>query len=151
MSAALLITHAAATVFMTGLVWFVQIVHYPLHTLVGPGEFDAYQRAHLARTGPIVGPPMAVEAITAVWLALRTPPGVPTTLPWVGAGLLAVVWASTWGVQVPLHRALESRGADQRRLRMLVLTNWVRTAVWSARAGVALAMLWLGASSGAAG
>ena len=31
----LLLLHAAATLFMTGLIWFVQVVHYPLFARVG--------------------------------------------------------------------------------------------------------------------
>ncbi len=31
---AVLYLHAAATIFMTGLIWFVQVVHYPLFSEV---------------------------------------------------------------------------------------------------------------------
>ena len=33
----LLLLHAGATFFMCGLIWFVQIVHYPLFAQVGSG------------------------------------------------------------------------------------------------------------------
>lgn len=145
MIAAALIAHAAATVFMTGLVWFVQVVHYPLHREVGTDSFAAYQRAHLARTGWVVGPPMAVEAVSATVLALRPAPGVPAALGWMGLALLAVVWGSTWGLQVPAHRALERLGKHHQTLGRLVRTNWLRTLAWTARSVLALAMLWLGA------
>ncbi len=66
-----LLVHIAATLFMTGLIWFVQIVHYPLFSSVGADGFVAYEAAHTARTTWVVGPPMLLEAGTAalfVWL-----------------------------------------------------------------------------------
>lgn len=51
MIAALLITHAAATLWMTGLIWFVQVVHYPLFALVGSTGFAAYESAHATQIG----------------------------------------------------------------------------------------------------
>ena len=49
--------------------------------------------------------------------------------------LLLVVWGSTTFVQVPLHGRL-ARGLDATALRRLVLTNWIRTAAWTLRAGL---------------
>ena len=41
-----LLANAAATLFMTGLIWFVQVVHYPLFAFVsGPGA-AAYAARH---------------------------------------------------------------------------------------------------------
>ncbi len=38
----LLILHAGATLYMAGVIWFVQIVHYPLFSRVGqPGPWLA--------------------------------------------------------------------------------------------------------------
>jgi hypothetical protein len=51
-----------------------------------------------------------------------------------------VIWASTALWQVPAHRRLE-HGFDPRVHGRLVSTNWVRTAAWSARGVVALALL----------
>ena len=39
---AILLANAAATLFMTGVGWFVQVVHYPLLGCVGADEFRAY-------------------------------------------------------------------------------------------------------------
>lgn len=54
--------HAGATWFMTGLIWFVQIVHYPLMGAVPGDAFRVYQELHQRRTTWIVGPVMLVEA-----------------------------------------------------------------------------------------
>ena len=128
------LAHAAATLFMTGVIWFVQVVHYPLFGRVGAAEFAAYEREHARRTGWVVGPAMLIELALALALAARG--GV---LAWTGLALLAVIWISTAFVQVPLHRRLE-RGADPAAQRRLVGTNWIRTTAWTARAAVAAAL-----------
>ena len=132
--------HAFATLWMVGLVWFVQVVHYPLFAMVeGPG-FVAYEAAHCRRTNWVVGPPMLAEAGAALWLAVSPPSGVPAEVTWLGLGLLGLVWISTALLQVPSHARL-SLGFDARAHRVLVATNWVRTAAWTVRGVIALAIL----------
>lgn len=134
-----LLIYAAATVAMGGLIWFVQVVHYPMMALVPAEAFERYERVHQQRTTLVVGPLMLAEAVSAAALAWLCPPET-RWLAWLGAALLAAVWASTFGVQVPLHARLE-RELDARALRRLVATNWVRTGLWTARSGVALWLL----------
>ncbi len=140
MDATILAVHLAATGLMAGLIWFVQMVHYPLLAAVPASDFIAYERSHVARTGRLVGPLMLLEAASAGLLLLMPPPGVAAWLPWAGGGLLAVIWISTFAVQVPLHRRLET-GRDEAAIARLVTSNWVRTVGWTARAGLAGWML----------
>lgn len=126
--------HAAATLFMTGLIWFVQVVHYPLFRHLGTTEAAAYAREHARRTGWVVGPVMLVELALALTLAAR---GGPTA--WLALALLGVIWASTAGIQVPLHRRL-AVDPDPAAVERLVRTNWIRTGAWTLRSPLALAM-----------
>ena len=145
----LLLVHAAATTFMAGLIWFVQVVHYPLGARVGDAAFVAYQSAHMARTTWVVGPPMLVEAATVVLLLGARPTGVPAWATWAGAGLLAAIWTSTMFLQVPAHQTLLS-GLDPDAVRRLVGGNWVRTVGWTLRAVLAFAMIaWVGGAPSA--
>jgi len=132
----LLVGHAAATWAMTGLIWFVQVVHYPLMGSVGVSGFPAYHAAHSRLTTLVVGPLMLVEAASAVWIVLERP----SMASWVGAGLLAVVWAATFFVSVPRH-VLLAVGYDAGIVDSLVATNWIRTAAWTARALLAAWLL----------
>ncbi len=132
----LLLLHAAATWFMTGLIWFVQVVHYPLMRRVGPAGFVEYEAAHASRTTLIVGPPMLLEAACAVWIAFAPPAGIPAGAGWIGVALLALIWLSTGLVQVPLHARL-STGFDAAAHRRLVDRNWFRTVLWTLRAVLA--------------
>lgn len=140
MSLVLLLLHAAATLYMVGLIWFVQLVHYPLAAQVGDDAFATYQQAHMSRTSLAVGPPMLVEATTTGLLLVTRPPGVPAWALWTGAMLLVGIWASTALLQVPLHQGL-LQGHDPARLRQLVHSNWLRTVTWTARGGLATALI----------
>ena len=136
----LLAAHAGATLFLVGVVWFVQLVHYPLYPAVGGGGFAAYERAHVRRTTRVVAPAMLVEAATGLALVLAVPPGLSRGLAVAGFVLLAVVWLSTLLAQAPCHRLLAT-GFDQVVARRLVETNWLRTAAWTVRGILALALV----------
>ena len=136
-----LLVQVASTWAMTGLIWFVQIVHYPLFDRVGVAGFARYERDHSQLTTLVVGPLMLAEAFTAMWLVARPPAGVPPLWTIVGAVLLGVVWAATCFLSVPQHRALAG-GFDARAYQRLVSTAWVRTVAWSLRGLLVLAMLW---------
>ena len=136
----LLLLHAAATLFLTGLIWFVQVVHYPLFARVGEEGYAGYQAAQVRRTGWVVAPAMVAELGSGVALLWLRPGSVPPAWVWLGLGLLAIVWCSTALVQVPRHNALAA-GWDERAGRELVRTNWLRTMAWSIRALLVLAML----------
>ena len=136
----LLLANAFATIFMTGLIWFVQVVHYPLFARVGGEEFPAYSRAHQTLTTLVVGPPMLVEALTAALLVVVRPTGVSAALSWIGLALVAVIWLSTAALQVPAHAKLV-QGFDPAIGSFLVQTNWIRTFAWTARGILVLAMI----------
>jgi hypothetical protein len=129
--------HAGVTLAMTGLIWFVQIVHYPLMQQVPSEAFVNYELQHTRRTGWVVGPLMLIELGTAIALVVSTSEAVDVRLAWTGLALLAVVWLSTVFLQVPCHRRLE-RGFDAAVARRLVRTNWIRTVGWSARGVIGL-------------
>lgn len=112
----------------------------PLFAAVGEGGFAAYAADHVRRTGWVVGPPMLVEGATALLLLAWRPAAVPLAWVWVGLGLVGAIWLSTALLQVPRHRLLEV-GFDPAVARALVATNWLRTAAWTGRAALALAMV----------
>ena len=135
-----LLIQVATTWAMTGIIWFVQLVQYPGFARVDTASFPAFHAHHSSSISVIVAPLMIAEAISCVaflWAPLRvqTPAQV-----WLGIGLVAFIWASTFFLQVPAHGQLAS-GFDEGTWRTLVRTNWLRTIAWSARAG--LVTYWL--------
>jgi hypothetical protein len=137
-----LVAGAAATWAMVGLIWMVQLVHYPmLARWSARSPVDAVVD-HQRRITWLVGPLMAVEGVTALILLVERPASMSALAAWTAAALLAVALGSTVLLQVPLHRRLAERH-DPDAARRLVSTNWVRTAAWTLR-GLVLAVVLAG-------
>jgi hypothetical protein len=134
-----LLVHAAATLFLTGLIWFVQVVHYPLLGHVGDASLPGYAQHHARLTTFVVAPAMLIETLTAAAIVALGPPSISFTAAAAGAGLLVVVWLSTALLQVPRHARLQRTGKPA--ISGLVATNWVRTCAWSVRSILALGMI----------
>ena len=134
----ILLGNFGSTLFMVGLIWFVQIVHYPLYANVGREQFPEYERLHNQLTTWVVGPAMLLEVITAAIL-LKFPLRDSASLAWFGAGLLAVIWITTATLSIPAHNALISE-FSMTQYHKLVSTNWIRTVGWSMR-GVIVAVM----------
>ena len=131
------VVQAFCTVYMCGVIWMVQLVHYPLLNRVGEINFPAYAKRHAQRTTLVVGPPMLMEAATSVISLYQPLPGVPKRL-WLGGILLViVVWWCTAMLSVPQHRILQ-KGFNEKSYRLLVGTNWIRTVAWSLRSIIIL-------------
>lgn len=132
--------HAFSTLAMMGLVWFVQVVHYPLMSRVGSESFAAFEAAHLKRTRVVVGPLMVGEALAAVVLLAARPEQVPLWMTIAGAVLLGGVWLLTFLVLVPKHERLVL-GWDARTHARLVQWNLPRALMWTVRGVLAVLML----------
>lgn len=135
-----LVVHGAATWAMVGVIWMVQIVHYPLFAAVGTAQFADYERSHQLRITWVVAPLMAIELITAAWLVAAPPAGVSRWVLWLGLALVVVNWGATALVQVPLHERLAA-GFVATAHAQLVATNWIRTIAWTLRGGLAAWLL----------
>jgi hypothetical protein len=143
----ILLAQAVASGAMGGLIWFVQVVHYPLFaSIAGEGSRD-HAVENQRRTGPVVIPFMAIELATALAIAAWPPAGVGRGLALFGLGLVAVAWLSTFLVQVPLHGRLAREGHVPEAVAALVRSNWIRTVAWTARAILAAWMLRAAAAS----
>lgn len=125
----LLVLHAAATFSMLGLIWFVQVVNYPMLARYGRDDFGDAEREHCDRTGFVAAPLMLAEAFTG---GLLLAGGFHPPLFLASMALLGAVWLSTFLLQVPCHRALLA-GWNERVHRRLVWTNWIRTCGWTLR------------------
>lgn len=133
----LLLLHAAVTWMLTGLIWTIQIVHYPLFEQVGENRFIRYHARHMRGITWVAGPLMLIEAGSAALLFF-----LGERSPWFNLGLVALgaVWFSTLLLQVPLHDRL-TRGFNRQTIRRLSFTNGIRTLSWTLRAACLLMML----------
>ena len=136
----ILLSNVVSTLFMVGLIWMVQIVHYPLFDDVGEQHYVQYQQRHQSNITYVVMPVMLIELVTAILLIFYPFPGVDKALVYAGLGLVVVIWLSTALIQVPCHEKLV-KGFDQSAYQWLVKSNWIRTLAWSARGALVTMML----------
>ncbi|MBL9148602.1 MAG: hypothetical protein JNM94_07905 [Phycisphaerae bacterium] len=142
----LLIANALVTGALVGLIWTIQVVHYPLFARVGPERFAAYEAEHARRITFVVGPLMLAELVVAAALPFVVEGSNDRLLAWIGLALVVAVWIVTAFVSVPCHRCLAA-GFDERAHRRLVATNWLRTLAWTARGAIAGLLLWTAQAS----
>jgi hypothetical protein len=135
----LVLLNFALTAYLTGLIWMVQLVHYPSFSFVATDKFVAFHRAHSSRMGWVVMAPMVAELGLAAWLAWqgRALGGIV----WWSLGLVLVIWAVTFFISVPFHNRL-AQGFNYIAFDGLVRTNWLRTLAWTVRSSLLGYLLW---------
>lgn len=114
---------------MTGLIWLVQLVHYPAFAKISDKDFLSFHMEHSQRITYIVGPTMLVELLTAAVLLQKWPQ---SKFLWINLMGVILIWLSTALLSIPLHNSLATL-KDVVVINKLVLTNWPRTLLWSAR------------------
>lgn len=134
----LLLANVASTWMLCGLIWTIQVVHYPSFHYVRPDRFPHFEAFHQRRISIVVVPLMLVELVTAVGLLGYRPEALPLLWAICGVVLVGLIWGTTFTLQVPLHNRL-SGGYDKDAITALVTGNWLRTLTWTLRA---LLVLW---------
>jgi hypothetical protein len=114
---------------MTGLIWTIQILHYPTFKYISESQFQDFHNFHTKNITFIVLPVMAFELFTGIALAVLFPD---SHLLWINLFCLLLIWIGTFFVSVPVHGLL-AKGWNARAIERLILTNWVRTSLWSFR------------------
>lgn len=137
----ILIANFASTLFMTGIIWLIQLVQYPFFAQVGAENFPKYHASHSFWITPVVAPMMILELITSTYLIFYSPENIDIKLIWLGLVLTAIVWLSTFYLQVPMHEKL-SQGFNVEAHQFLVNSNWIRTIAWSLRSILVSYFLW---------
>jgi hypothetical protein len=135
------LVHLVATGFMVGLIWTIHAVHYPLFALV-PEPYQPFQEAHMRRISWLLVAPWGIEVLSAAGLVVLAEQSDERALAVVGLGLVGAIVAVTGLLAAPAHGRLRERfDADQHDHLMRV--DLIRTLLWSARGGVALAIAWI--------
>lgn len=136
-----LLLNFASTWAMVGLIWLIQIVHYPLFARVGELHFKEYSEDHQRLITYVVLPLMFVELASSFALYFSRPDGVSKAWVIAGLALVMLIWGSTFLIQVPQHSRL-LLGYDAEMCRRLVAGNWIRTIAWSVRGYLTAWMVW---------
>ena len=120
---------------MTGLCWFVQIVHYPLFKDIPKESFPLYQRKNY-NTAIITIPTMIVEMISGLYLIYI----FGSKLLILNMILFGLIMVSTMILQVPTHLKLKDH-PNEKSFNFLIRTNWIRTILWTIRSGVLIYLI----------
>ena len=127
--------HILVSFYMFGLIWFVQVVHYPLFRKVGQADWLEYEKAHTHFTSFVTAPIMIIELGTAALLWWWSDPNLPQWWLLTNFILVVALWLSTFMIQVPLHNQLLKAHAEK-AIQKLVHSNWIRTVIWTVKAVV---------------
>lgn len=118
--------HTFTCYFMTGLIWIVQIVHYPSFEYIKEEDFLDFASFHQKNITQIVMPIMIVELLSAFYLIKLAP------IFYLNLFLTLTIWLVTFFYSVPAHKKL-CLSKEISIISRLVKTNWLRTILWSAR------------------
>jgi hypothetical protein len=127
---ALFLLHCFAAFGLTGIAWFVQLVHYPLLREIPENSFPQYLLQQGRRAKWLLGGGMLLEMVTGIILL--------TYAPWrnsvfsVAMAILVGIWASILLLQIPILKRL-AYFKDTEIIRRLITANWILTACWTGR------------------
>lgn len=110
-----------------GLIWFAQLVVYPLFAKVGAAEYVAYHKFYSSRIPiPVILPGFA-NFLLPIALILYRSESVPLEIALANAacGLLSLV--VTVALEIPRHARLEKGGKQEEVIQELIHYNWPRT------------------------
>ena len=124
--------HFISTIFMTGVIWIVQLVHYPAFQYVEEKKFVDFEKFHTFNISLIVLPMMIIELLSGIsiiifYWSFYYKAGFISNLI-----ILFITWLITFTISVPLHNKL-GKGKDVKFINRLTQTNWLRTTAWSVR------------------
>lgn len=128
------------TFYMLGIIWFVQIVHYPLFSFASKENFPEFAREHSRLATYVVIFPMIIELFTSLLLVFLAKSFELKLYFFIGFLLVLIIWFSTFFLQVPQHKKL-GNGFDQKAHKYLVNSNWVRTACWTLRSIICIYLI----------
>ena len=129
--------HVYASLFMLGLIWFIQLVHYPSFFYVDKNNFSEFEKFHASNISIIVMPVMILELLTGLYIGGRAYFELPYLINII---LIACIWASTFFLSVPAHNILSKQWSEA-AAKKLVSTNWIRTVLWTLKA-LLVASIW---------
>jgi hypothetical protein len=125
----LFLLHFCITWALIGLIWTIQLVHYPLFHSVGKSHFIAYHEKHMRFIAWLVAPLMLAEIGSAALLLFLGERSMLFLLSLLG---IMLVWVSTLCLQIPIHQKL-CLSYCKASVDRLVTSNWLRTLAWTAR------------------
>jgi len=115
---------------MVGVIWIIQLVHYPSFHFIERNQYTTFQRFHMSRISYVVIPAMVTELFTLILIIISIDQVNLIIL--ASALLLIVIWLMTAVFFSGVHQKL-TLGYDQAVVEKLIKLNWGRTLLWTLR------------------
>ena len=115
-----------STFMLTGLIWTIQIIHYPSFKYISQNQFPDFMTFHMNKITYIVMPLMLLELMSASYLFIY----IFSTFTIINFLFVVFIWLSTFLLSIPCHNKLKEK-YDPKTIEKLVITNWPRTILWS--------------------
>jgi hypothetical protein len=125
-----------STLFMTGLIWIVQIIQYPSFIFFSNQNFETFHNFHTSSISMIVGFPMVMELFASLWIYWESK----TKWNLVNLMIVIMIWLVTFFSIVPIHNQL-ALGYNLELIQKLIALNWIRTILWSIKSFLLLFQL----------
>ena len=125
-----LLGHLIFTSIMTGVIWVIQIVHYPSFHFIEKELYTAFQKFHMNKISIIVIPIMLAELITGMILFLDK--SSKSSFLIISFVILVLIWLITGVYFSKAHNELMT-GYQELVVNQLVAMNWIRTLLWTLR------------------
>ena len=120
--------HFLSTSLMVGIIWVIQLLHYPTFHFIKQSDYVEFQHFHMQRISFIVVPVMIIELLSGFMLVYY----FRSNLFILCLTILLVIWLITFVFFTKLHQSLLG-GYDKIIVDKLVQINWSRTVLWSLR------------------
>ena len=124
----LVLIHLISTSLMVGIIWVIQVVHYPSFHFIGNSRYISFQKFHMERISYIVIPVMLVESISGFLLIYDEL----NLILLISMVLLLSIWMLTAFFFASVHQKLVSV-YQLEMVAKLVKINWIRTLLWTLR------------------
>ena len=126
----ILYIHLIFTSIMVGVIWVIQLVHYPSFHFIKPDMYTVFQKFHMEKISIIVMPMMIAELISVLLLLYNK--DSKNILIIISFILLIIIWGITAVFFSGVHNKLIT-GYQETIVNNLVVMNWIRTLLWTMR------------------
>ena len=118
--------HFASTAVMVGVIWVIQLLHYPAFHYIEKNNYSQFQKFHMNRISYIVIPAMVIEMLSGIMLVIINDDFI------ISFSLLVCIWIITFVFFTNIHQRLLSK-YENTAVEKLVNLNWIRTTFWTVR------------------
>ena len=126
---------------MCGLIWTIQIVHYPFFKFINNQDFYKAHIFHQQKISFIVVPLMLIELSTGIYI-LYLYLESNFLFYFINLLIIFIIWATTFFIMVPIHKTLLLNNSIK-NIKKLIFFNWIRTISWSLKSILLLYLLYI--------